>query len=107
QVASNDNGLAPLQHQRDRRAGHDELQERFVKRLALVDRVVLLGQRPANLHQLQPRQAQPLLLEALQDAADQAAVNTVWLEEDQGPFHGISTSLSSMAKESSRRIGCC
>src|SRR5439155_12978715 len=65
-----------------------ELQQRVVEGLALVDGVVLLGQRAARLDQLQAGQAQPLLLEALEDGPGQAALQAVGLQQDEGGLHG-------------------
>ena len=63
-------------------------EQALVERLALVDRVVLLGQLARWLEELQPDEPQALALEAGHHLADQPALNRVRLEKDQCLLHG-------------------
>jgi hypothetical protein len=49
--------------------------------------IVLLGQRPIHLHELERGDPQALGLESREDLTDQPALNTIGLEYDQGTLH--------------------
>src|SRR5207302_2871041 len=69
------------------RTGRDERNQSFIKRLALVLRVVLRRQLRCHPHQLQPHQLQATTLEPGDRFADQAALDAVRLDQDQRALH--------------------
>ena len=55
--------------------------------LAGVDRVVLLGHRARHVEQAQAHDLESLALEAAEDLADEPALDTIRLDENEGAFH--------------------
>jgi hypothetical protein len=74
-------------HHGHRRPAGEERQEAFVERLALVNRVVLLGEIAARLHELQPDEAKALLLESSDDFANETTLHGVRFQQDQRLLH--------------------
>src|SRR5688572_24522452 len=75
-----------LDSDRDERRGCDEVHQPGEERLLAMDVVVLLRERSVRLHQLEPDDAQPTLLIAVEDAPHQQTLDAVRLDEDQAPF---------------------
>ena len=73
------------------RARRDEVHEPGEERLVAWTVVVPLGERPVHLHELEPHDAQAALLVALEDAADEQALDAVGLDEDQGSFAHVTS----------------
>src|SRR5436190_7175377 len=65
----------------------DELHQGGIERPLLVDRVQRLGLLRAHLDELEPDDAETLVLEALDDAADQTALHAVGLDHAESAFH--------------------
>ena len=83
------NSLAALQDHCQRWTGRQESQERFVKRFALVHRVVPLCQGSIRQDQPKSRQAEPFAFETLQDRAGEAAMQAVRLKENECLLHVV------------------
>ncbi len=64
---------------------------------------MLLAQAAVDADQLQGDDPQPLGLEALQDGADQPALDTIGLEDDQGSLHG-TREYSGISGDRSRSV---
>ena len=70
------------------RAAGDEGFQRGVPTLLHVFGIVLFGQFGRDLDQLQGHDIQPIVFEAGQNPPDQAALDTVGFQQNQGTFHG-------------------
>ena len=67
----------------------DEFQQRSQEWLALVLRVMLAGQRLTDLAKLQRRDGEAFSLDAADDLAYQLSLDTIGLDQYEGPFgHG-------------------
>jgi len=67
--------------------GRDVRNQAVVKRFAFVDRIMRLGQFPADRHEFRRREAQSAPLEAGDDLPDQSALDAVGFDKYQGSFH--------------------
>ena len=78
--------VRPLERERDERRRDDEVDQAAEERLLAVDRVMAFGQRPVDLDELQADELEPALLVALEDPADEQALDAIGLDEDECAF---------------------
>src|SRR4029078_7879091 len=64
----------------------DELDEALEEWLCAVRPLIALGERPSDVHELEPDELEAARLVPGEDAADQLALDAVGLDEDEGPF---------------------
>ena len=78
-------GVLGLEHHDDDRARGHEAGQVLVELLVLVDDVEPLGLVPAEVEHLHGRDGEPLVLDLLEDAADEPLLGGVGLDDGQGP----------------------
>ena len=88
QAANGGDRIGPLQGNRGHRPRGDELDQPGVEELPGVDGVMPLGHLARDGQQAQANDLQALPLEARHDLTDEAALNAVGLDQDEGAFHG-------------------
>ncbi len=97
-----------LGHQRDQRAGDDEVDQLAEERLGGMLAVVGLGDRALKSAQFEGDQGQPLAFQPADDLADEATADAIGLDQNEGAFDGHGTPSPSCSRGQPRSSdGCC
>ena len=86
-----------LPNHSDHRGGDDVVHKRSEERLAREVRVVILRELLAHLHHLEPAEREALPREAVDDLADEAALDSVRLDHDVRLLHLPSSTSDSFS----------
>jgi len=85
--AASQHNVLPLPHHCDNRSRNDVLHQPGKKGLVRKVSVVLLCKGPLHIHKLHPLEVEPFLLEPTDDVPDQAPLDAVGLDHDEGLLH--------------------
>ncbi len=103
-LADNANHLQPFHDRRHYRAACNERLQGWVPIFLHMLGIVLLGQVRCHAHHLHRDDVETLVLKPCQNAAHEAALDTVGFEEDESAFHQDGRGLKVEGQERGSRI---